>query len=202
MPGQAKALGVLADRLRADAAFHLLEPVDEPGDPDVFAPGDDPLGKAVLQHEEPEVPQSRPLRGDRGELVEHLVHLRRFHQGEPARRAAVGGSVAVRDQGSDIVPDDVHLPRQAEPGQQLVDVLGQGGRVVAAGRGVGAARAAQVRRDDGEVPGERRHHLAPHVPGLRVPVQQHQSRAAAAAGVVQPDAVRLGGVLGEAGRDR
>jgi len=72
------------DGLLINAALDHLEPIDESVDPCVLAPGEHPLGQAVLKREEPEVPEAGTLRSERGELVERFVGQRRFDQDQPA----------------------------------------------------------------------------------------------------------------------
>jgi hypothetical protein len=84
MSGPAKVRRVLGDGLLADAALDPLHPIDESGYPCVLASGEHPLGQAVLQGEEPEVPEAGTLRSERKEPVERLVGQRRFDQYQPA----------------------------------------------------------------------------------------------------------------------
>jgi hypothetical protein len=83
-----------------------------------------------------------------------------------------------------VVPGDGE-PVEAERRHRLDLVERQ--RPLGIGREIGAGQrlravaiAAQIGRDDGEVLGQARRHLAPHRMGLRVAVQQQQRRAAAA----------------------
>src|SRR5262249_7191042 len=88
---------------------------------------------------------------------------------------------------------------------QRDQVSGQGRGVVPAFGYAGQADTPLVDRDDGEVPGQRRHQHAPGVPGLRPAMHQQQRRAAAPsdrvqahlAGVDVPAGGRGGGNLPE-----
>jgi hypothetical protein len=68
----------------------------------------------------------------------------------------VGRGVGIGNHRPDVVPDDAHLFGKTKPDKQVVDVRSQAGFRVAIGGGVRATRAAQVRRDHGEVLGHRR----------------------------------------------
>ena len=52
---------VLGDRLLINAALDHLQPIDESVDPGILASRDHPLGQAVAEGKEPEVPQTRTL---------------------------------------------------------------------------------------------------------------------------------------------
>jgi len=99
------------------------------------------------------------------------------------------------------MPDQADLIRAPHSQQQLADVLREGGLVIAARGRVRAARAPQVGRDHGVMPGERGHYLPPHVPGLRVAVQEDHGRSRAPHGVIEGDPVRPGRLLGKPVRD-
>jgi hypothetical protein len=60
---------------------------------------------------------------------------------------------------------------------QRDQVVGEGGGVVPALGFAGQSDTALVDRDDGEVPGQRRHQHPPGIPGLGPAVHQQQRRA-------------------------
>ncbi len=95
---------------------------------------------------------------------------------------------AMRDAGAPIVADQHDRP---EP--ERLDHVGDVGRhralVVPAHGLVGIAVAPQVGRHDRESLGERGHHLAPHVAGLRVAVEQDHARPLPEAAVVDASLV-------------
>jgi hypothetical protein len=117
---------------------------------------------------------------------------------------ALGGlrelrGVGVGDHQPDVVADDAHAIEPEGRGQ-LVDVH-RHVLLVIAGRRLGrSAGPAQVGHDHGVALGEERHDRPPHVPGLRVAVQEDDRAALAADDVVQPDPVDLGETIGEAAR--
>ena len=93
----------------------------------------------------------------------------------------------VPDPRAPIVPDEDD-GGEPEGLDDLADVGGHAALVVAPGRAVGVAVAAQVGSDDGEALGQRGHDLAPHVTGLGVPVEQEERGAAPHPAVVDAHA--------------
>ena len=119
-----------------------------------------------------------------------------------AVRVIRGQRVADREAG--VVAGDGE-PLVAERVHQRDQVGGERAGVVAVRGLVGQADTALVDRDDLEVPGQRRHHQAPGVPGLGPAVDQQERRTLAADDGVQP---QVAGVdvaarerVGEPGRE-
>ena len=96
-------------------------------------------------------------------------------------------------------------PPVAQRVHQRDQVAGQGAGVVPVLRLVRQPDTALVDRDDGEVPGQRRHQHPPGVPGLGPAVHQQQRRAVAAGDRVQAQVtsvdVAAGERAGEPGRE-
>jgi hypothetical protein len=95
--------------------------------------------------------------------------------------------------GAPVMADDegAGLAEGVEEGDEVADDV-QGGVVVDGRRGVGAAAAAEVGRDDAEAGvGESRDLVAPGVPELREPVQQQQRRPRALLYHMHADPVHL-----------
>jgi hypothetical protein len=98
-----------------------------------------------------------------------------------------------RQRSQAVVADDegAGLAEGVEEGDEVADDV-QGGVVVDGRRGVGAAAAAEVGRDDAEAGvGESRDLVAPGVPELREPVQQQQRRPRALLYHMHADPVHL-----------
>jgi hypothetical protein len=95
------------------------------------------------------------------------------------------------DEGSTLDPKPVH---------QRTDVGGHAALIVAGGRLVRVAVAAEVGDDQTIVLGERRDLLAPGEPGLGEAVQQQNRRAMASLHIVLLQAVGFDGVMGEEDR--
>src|SRR6266540_6076620 len=87
-----------------------------------------------------------------------------------------------------VVADENHR-REAVGADHLRDVVRHAALVVAGGRPVGIAVAAQIGRDHGEALGERRHHLAPHMTALRISVQEDHARSLPHAAIVDAHSV-------------
>ena len=120
---------------------------------------------------------------------EHVVGGRDVEQHEMRQERGVVEGEAVGDAGAAVVPDEDHRPEAKRP-DHVGDIGRHGALVVARGGTVGVAVAAQVDRHDGEPLGERRHHLAPHVPRLRVAVEEDHARPRAHPPIVNPHAIR------------
>ena len=103
---------------------------------------------------------------------------------QPVDPVAVIRSQGVGDRHADVGPVQGE-PWVAERVHQSHQVAGEAGSVVPAGGFAGQPDAALVDRDDGEVPGQRRHQHPPRVPGLGPAVHQQQRRALAPGDRVQ-----------------
>ena len=171
----------------------------------VLTPGDQLFGQR-LDAVEGEVPE--PVVDRLGN--EHRRRVRRLGRpGDLGQRDAVDavrviGGQRVADREAGVVTDHGE-PLVAERVHQRDQVVRERAGVVS-GRGlVGQADAALVDGDDREVLRQRRHHVAPGVPGLGPAMDQQQRRSLAADDGVQADVAgvdeaALEGV-GEAGRE-
>src|SRR5207253_9408559 len=71
--GLAQLCRILGDGLLINAALDHLQPIDESVDPLILASREHPLGQAALEGKEPEVPETRTLRRERGKLIYRLI---------------------------------------------------------------------------------------------------------------------------------
>ena len=95
-----------------------------------------------------------------------------FGEGHTLDAVGVVGGQCVADRESGIVADDGE-PLVTEHVHQRDQIVGEGAGVVPASRGLSVNPMPRwSRRDDLEVPGQRRHHQAPCVPVLRPAVHQ------------------------------
>ena len=117
----------------------------------------------------PDPPRARLV-----EAVEDVVRGGDIEEHEAREERRVVEREAVSDARATVVADEDDR-RQAERLDHLREVGRHPALVVAAGRAVGVAVAAQVGSEDGEALGQRRHHLPPHVAGLRRAVEQHHA---------------------------
>ena len=93
--------------------------------------------------------------------------------------AAVLGGEGIAHHVADIVGDEIDLA-DLQVVQHARNVVSLGLLVVAPGRMCGQAHAAQVRHDDEVVTREIGRERCPHVAGLAIAVQEHDSGAGAA----------------------
>ena len=196
--------GVLADR--GGVLGHVVEePVAQQGEPAL----QQRLRQApdLVEGEPPQVGACRvPVArvdvlvrpGQEAEGGPAPVGVGDVQEADPAGGLREEGGVGVGDHGADVVARDAEAGQPQVFGERL-DVVRHGPLVVAPvgfGRG---AHAAQVHGDHPAAARRCGHHLVPLPPGLRPAAQQEQGLAVPAAGdVVQPDAVDVRVVAGEA----
>lgn len=185
---------VRVERIGGDRVRVVAPVGEEVAQPFGFLAGDQRLGQVRHLVEQEEPVRARRLRAHvlRDDARRHVVH-----HDEPVDAFGEVLREARRDTRAAIVADErdaADAERIEQPGQVARHVA----LVVAGGRLVGFAVAAQVGGDHAVAPRQRRDLEAPRKAGFREAVQQHDDRPAAGIDVVLADAVGGDGVM----RDR
>ena len=109
-------------------------------------------------------------------------HIQQHQLAHPLR---LGGGIGKGDRAAPVMSGQKDLVVSEMLVDQFADVAGDGFLVITLGRARGIAKPAHVRGDHQIMLGQHRDNFAPHIPGLRPAMQQHQRRAGAGGNVMQ-----------------